>query len=43
MDKETQKWLAIISISIAVIVILLLLLSGYDLMLLNKIYALDSL
>ena len=31
MDKETKKWLAIISIAIAVIVILLLLLSGYDL------------
>ena len=31
MDKETQKWLAVISISIAVIVILILLLSGYEL------------
>ena len=31
MDKETKKWLAIISISIAVIVILILLLSGYEL------------
>ena len=31
MDKETKKWLAIISVSIAVIVVLLLLLSGYDL------------
>ena len=31
MDKETQKWLAVISISIAVIVILMLLLSGYEL------------
>ena len=31
MDKETQKWLAIISISIAVIAILILLLSGYEL------------
>ncbi len=31
MDKETQKWLAIISISIAVIVVLILLLSGFDL------------
>ena len=31
MDKETQKWLAIISISIAVIVILILMLSGYEL------------
>ena len=31
MDKETKKWLAIISIAIALMVILLLLLSGYDL------------
>jgi hypothetical protein len=31
MDKDTQKWLAVISVSIAVIVILILLLSGYDL------------
>ena len=31
MDKDTQKWLAVISISIAAIVILILLLSGYDL------------
>ena len=31
MDKDTQKWLAIISISIAVIAILILLLSGYEL------------
>ena len=31
MDKETRKWLAIISIAIAVMVILLLLLSGFDL------------
>ncbi len=31
MDKETQKWLAVISISIAVIVVLILLLSGFDL------------
>ena len=31
MDKETRKWLAIISIAIAVMVILLLLLSGLDL------------
>jgi len=31
MDKEAQKWLAIISISIAVIVVLMLLLSGYEL------------
>ena len=31
MDKEMQKWLAIISITITVIVVLLLLLSGYDL------------
>ena len=31
MDKETRKWLAIISIAIAVMVILLLLLLGFDL------------
>ena len=31
MDKETQKWLVVISISIAVIVVLILLLSGFDL------------
>ena len=31
MDKETQMWLAIMSIAIAVMVILLLLFSGYDL------------
>lgn len=31
MDKETKKWLAIISITIAVLVILLLLLSGFEL------------
>ena len=31
MDKETRRWLAIISIAIAVMVILLLLLSGFDL------------
>lgn len=31
MDKETQKWLAMISISIAAIVILILILSGYEL------------
>ena len=31
MDKETRKWLAIISISIAVMVIILLLLLGFDL------------
>jgi len=31
MDKETKKWLAIISITIAVSVILLLLLSGFEL------------
>ena len=31
MDKETQKWLAIISIAIAISVILLLLLSGFEL------------
>ena len=30
MDKETKKWLAIISVSITIIVILLLLLLGYD-------------
>ena len=31
MDKETKKWLAIVSVAIAVVVILLLLLSGFDL------------
>ena len=31
MDKEAQKWLAVISITIAVSVILLLLLSGFEL------------
>ena len=31
MDKETKKWLAIISIAAAILVILLLLLSGFEL------------
>ena len=31
MDKETKKWLAIISITIAISIILLLMLSGYEL------------
>ncbi len=31
MDKETQKWLAIISIAIVISVILLFLLSGFEL------------
>ncbi len=30
MDKETKKWLAIISVAIALLVIILLLLSGFD-------------
>ena len=30
MDKETKKWLAIISVMVAVLVILLLLMSGFD-------------
>lgn len=31
MDKETKKWLAIISVAIALLIIVLLLLSGFDL------------
>lgn len=31
MDKETKKWLAVISIAVAIIVILIFILSGYDL------------
>ena len=30
MDKETKKWLAIISIAIALLIIILLMLSGFD-------------
>ena len=31
VDRETKKWLAVMSISIAAFIILLLLLSGFDL------------
>ena len=31
MDKETEKWIAILSIAIVIMVILILLLSGFDL------------